>query len=153
MSFRTEQTLRRMWEESLKLQAEAAQHRADSGECFTAAQAHERAAAEATAAAAAETAAAASAEKAARAKHAVAQGMEAEADDLRDLVNRERQDAGLAEYFRKQARQAKDVDEQIELAARADSCTGHWPLVPYAALETTATPDHAGSEAAPAPTQ
>jgi DNA polymerase-3 subunit epsilon len=41
------------------------------------------------------------------------------------------QDASFAEYLRKQARRAKDVDEQIELNQRADAIAGHWPLVPY----------------------
>ncbi|MGH3377918.1 MAG: exonuclease domain-containing protein [Actinoallomurus sp.] len=49
------------------------------------------------------------------------------------------QDAGLAEYFRKQARRATDVDEQIELARRADSVgAGHWPLTPHAAQAVSA---------------
>lgn len=42
------------------------------------------------------------------------------------------QDADLADYFRKQARTAKTADEQLDLHARADSCAGHWPLIPYA---------------------
>lgn len=42
------------------------------------------------------------------------------------------QDAGLAEYFRKQAMRARTADEQLDLHRRADSITGHWPIAPYA---------------------
>lgn len=42
------------------------------------------------------------------------------------------QAAGLAKYFRKQAAQAKTADEQIDLQRRAESCTGAWPVIPYA---------------------
>lgn len=40
------------------------------------------------------------------------------------------QDRSLAEYFRGLARKAKTADEQTDLWARAESCTGAWPLVP-----------------------
>lgn len=43
------------------------------------------------------------------------------------------QDAGLAEYFRGQAEAAREVDDQIEFMRRAESCTGHWPIYPFAA--------------------
>ena len=64
------------------------------------------------------------------------------------------QDASFAEYLRKQAMRSRDADEQIDLHRRADSITGHWPLVPYETThQTSAAPDRAGSEAAEAPTQ
>lgn len=47
------------------------------------------------------------------------------------------QDASFATYLRSQARQAKDVDEQIDLNRRADGITGHWPVTPYAEQEVT----------------
>ncbi|WP_242892631.1 exonuclease domain-containing protein [Actinomadura litoris] len=43
------------------------------------------------------------------------------------------QDAGWAAYFREQAEKTADVDEQIEFHRRAESCTGHWPVYPFAA--------------------
>lgn len=63
------------------------------------------------------------------------------------------QDTSLAEYFRKQAARMTDADEQIALMARADSITGHWPLVPYETHQTSAAPDLPGSRAATAPTK
>ncbi|TDB83424.1 3'-5' exonuclease [Actinomadura sp. KC216] len=42
------------------------------------------------------------------------------------------QDASLAAYFRRMARQQRDVDEQIALNAKAEGCTGAWPLIPFA---------------------
>lgn len=45
------------------------------------------------------------------------------------------QDASFAQYLRKQADRAKTADEQLDLYARADSCSGHWPLVPYEARQ------------------
>jgi hypothetical protein len=89
MAIRTEQTLRRMWTESAALFQQSGTFYADADQCADAATEHERAAA-------AETAAAASAHEAAKAKRSVAQGKEAEAADLADLVNRERTEAGLA---------------------------------------------------------
>jgi len=82
MSVRTEQTLRRMWDESLKLAADSSRLTEDADESAVNAEA---------------------AEKAARA-HRLAEestrnvgaAMGAEAADLADLVNRERQDAGLS---------------------------------------------------------
>ena len=41
------------------------------------------------------------------------------------------QDASLAKYFRNLARQQKDLDEQVELNAKANGCRGHWPLIPF----------------------
>jgi DNA polymerase-3 subunit epsilon len=43
------------------------------------------------------------------------------------------QDAGLKDWFLKQARATRDMDEQIEFHRRAESCTGHWPVYPFAA--------------------
>lgn len=82
MSVRTEQTLRRMWEESLKLTNEAGKLWASADGARTEAEVAERTAA-----------AHRTAEKNAR---DVGDAMAAEAADLADLVNRERQDAGLA---------------------------------------------------------
>jgi DNA polymerase-3 subunit epsilon len=51
------------------------------------------------------------------------------------------QDAGLAEYFRKQARRVRDADEQLDLIRRADSVAarvGHWPVAPYAEAAVSA---------------
>jgi DNA polymerase-3 subunit epsilon len=87
-------------------------------------------------------------------RHPVIAGMSlAELHALQVKAKRE-QDASFAEYLRKQARRATDVDEQIDLARRADSVTGDWPLVPYAP-ETSAAPGPGqGLEAATtAPTQ
>lgn len=42
------------------------------------------------------------------------------------------QDASFADYLRRQARRAGDVDEQLALLQRADHITGAWPVVPYA---------------------
>jgi DNA polymerase-3 subunit epsilon len=42
------------------------------------------------------------------------------------------QDASLADYFRRLARQQKELDDQIELMAKAEGCTGAWPLIPFA---------------------
>lgn len=89
MTIRTEQTLRRMWEESAKLKAESerlySEHKAAADQ---AAQHDRAAAAEAAAAHACRTDAAAALD--------VGQRAEAEAADLIDMVNRERKDAGLA---------------------------------------------------------
>jgi hypothetical protein len=82
MSFRTEQTLRRMWEESAKLTNEAGKLWAAADGARTEAEVAERTAA-----------AHRKAEKTAR---DVGDAMAAEAADLADLVNRERTDAGLA---------------------------------------------------------
>lgn len=41
------------------------------------------------------------------------------------------QDESLAKYFRRLARQARELDDQIELNAKADGCRGHWPLIPF----------------------
>lgn len=89
MTIRTEQTLRRMWEESALLFKKAAAAYADADSCADAATEHERAAN-------AEAAAAAAAAQAEKAKRTLAKGQEAEAADLADLVNRERTEAGLA---------------------------------------------------------
>jgi len=43
------------------------------------------------------------------------------------------QDAGLRDYFLRLARGTRDLDEQIELTRRAESCTGHWPVYPFTA--------------------
>jgi hypothetical protein len=97
MSVRTEQTLRRMWDESLKLGSDSS-----------------RLAKEAYAsgidAAAAEEAAEAH-RKAEMATRSVSNAMEAEAADLADLVNRERRDAGLAPLTPGEAYPADPIEQ------------------------------------------
>jgi peptidyl-tRNA hydrolase len=81
MAIRTEQTLRRMWDESVKLATESNRLTEDANASgIDAASAEQAAEAHRTA------------EKAAR---SVSNAMMLEAADLTDLVNRERQDAGL----------------------------------------------------------
>lgn len=88
MTFRTEQTLRRMWVESAKLQTEADRLLAEHQAATEQATKHDRAAA-------AEAAAAAACRTDAAAAKNVGQSAAAEAADLADLVNRERAEAGL----------------------------------------------------------
>lgn len=54
-------------------------------------------------------------------------------DELHDWQVRAKaeQDESLAKYFRKLARQARELDDQIELNAKAEGCRGHWPLIPF----------------------
>lgn len=58
-------------------------------------------------------------------------------DELHDWQVRAKaeQDASLAKYFRKLARQARELDDQIELNAKAEGCTGAWPLIPFEARQ------------------
>lgn len=88
MAIRTEQTLRRMWEESIKLAGDANKLGEEYRTAAAQADEHYRAAA-------AETAAADACRANAEAARNVGERAEAEAADLADLVNRERQDAGL----------------------------------------------------------
>ncbi|MGI5162766.1 exonuclease domain-containing protein [Spirillospora sp. CA-253888] len=41
------------------------------------------------------------------------------------------QDRSFAAYLRRIAATKRDVDEQIELNAKAEKVTGHWPVLPY----------------------
>ena len=95
-SFRTEQTLRDMWEASNRRRAEAAQHHDEATRTLAAADAHDRAAADARSAAETETRAAESARSGARALLNLAEGRAAESADLADIVNEKRAAAGLA---------------------------------------------------------
>lgn len=54
-------------------------------------------------------------------------------DDLHafQVTARQEQDDSFGRYLRSLARDAKTVDEQIELHRRADGCTGAWPVLPY----------------------
>lgn len=96
MSVRTEQTLRDMWEAGLKRRSEAEANSAEAVRCTAASDAHDLAAANARAAAQAEAQAAQSARSSAKALFDLAEGRAAEAADLADMVNRERQEIGLA---------------------------------------------------------
>lgn len=89
MTVRTEYTLQRMWEESLTLRSQAAEVAEEMRQDIAAAEASERAAA-------AERAAAEAHHTAALAHQTVANGKANEAADLADIVNREREELGLA---------------------------------------------------------
>lgn len=58
-------------------------------------------------------------------------------DDLHayQVAAKAAQDESLAKYFRRLARQARELDDQIELNAKAEGCTGAWPLIPFEARQ------------------
>lgn len=126
MTIRTEQTLRRMWEESGKLQADSDRLGEEYATNMTAADEHDQAAA-------AEVTAAKACRTAATSARDVALRIGAEAADLADLVNRERQEAGLSPLKPGEPYPAEQQQEQQPTAGQpVQGLQGLQPLGPPA---------------------